>query len=52
MHFLFTGLKHGDDLSPLLTNCALEYAIRMVHENQDVLKLYGAHQLVLYTGDV
>jgi len=39
-------------LSPLLTNCALDYAIRKVHENHDVLKLYGTHQLVFYTGDV
>ena len=52
MHFLFTTLKQGEHLSPLPTNCALEYAIKKVQENQDALKLYGAHQLVLYTGDV
>jgi len=52
MHFLFTGLKQGDHLSPLLTKCALEYAIRNVHETQDVLKLNGTHQFILYTGDV
>jgi pyrimidine operon attenuation protein/uracil phosphoribosyltransferase len=27
------GLKHGDDLSPLLFNSALEHAIRKVQEN-------------------
>ena len=46
------GLKQGDALSPMLFNCALEYAIRRVQVNQDGLKLNGAHQLLAYDDDV
>jgi len=33
------GLKQGDDLSPLIFNFALEYAIRRAWVKQDGLKL-------------
>jgi hypothetical protein len=45
------GLKEEDALSPLLYNFALEYAIRRVQENQQVLKFSETHSLA-YTDDV
>jgi hypothetical protein len=47
-----SGLERGDALSPLLFNCALEYAIRRVQGNRNGLKLNGAHQLWIFTDDV
>jgi hypothetical protein len=46
------GLKQGDALSPLLSNFALECAIKRVQVNQDGLKLNGTHQLLAYADDV
>ena len=45
------GLKQ-DDLSPLLSNFPLDYAIRRVQVNQDGLKLNGTHQPFVYADDV
>ena len=45
------GLKQ-DDLTPLLFNFTLEYAIMRVQVNQDGLKLNGTHQLMVYVDDV
>ena len=46
------GLKQGDVLPPLLSNFALQYAIRRVQVSQDGLKLNGTHQLLAYADDV
>jgi hypothetical protein len=46
------GLKQGDDLSPLLFNFSLDYAIRNDQESQIGLELKGTHQLLVYTDDI
>ena len=46
------GSKQGDGVLPLIFTFALRYAIRMVQINQDVLKLNGTHQLLVFGDDV
>jgi hypothetical protein len=46
------GLKHGDALSSLLLNFALEHAIRKAYQNQVEFKLNGTHRLLVYADDV
>jgi hypothetical protein len=46
------GLKEEDDLSSLLFNFALEYAIRKIKANHKLLQFNGTHQVVIYGDDV
>ena len=45
-------MKHGDALSPLLSNFALEYATRKVQETNLGLDMNGTHQVLAYADDV
>jgi hypothetical protein len=42
------GLKQGDAVSPMSSTFVLEYAIRKINQNQEVLKLNGTHRLLVY----
>ena len=42
------GLKHGDALSPLLFNFALENAIRKVQETNLGLDMNGTHEWLMW----
>jgi hypothetical protein len=46
------GLKPDDDISTVLFNLALEYAITKFKENQVGLILNGTHQLLVFADDV
>jgi hypothetical protein len=44
-------LKHGNVLSPLIFNFAVEYVIMKDHDNQVGLKFNATHQLLAYADD-
>jgi hypothetical protein len=50
--FPIQNVLKQDALSPLLYNFALEYAIRIVQENQVCLEMKGTHRLLVYADDI
>jgi hypothetical protein len=42
------GLNEWDALLSLLSNFAVEYAIRKVKANHSLLKFNGTHQVIIY----
>jgi hypothetical protein len=49
---IWNGLNQGEGLLPLLFSVVLEYAIRRVQINQDVVKINRILQLLVYADDV
>jgi hypothetical protein len=45
-------VKRGDNFSLLFQNFPLSYDTKGVQGNQEVLKLIGTHQLLVYAEDV
>jgi hypothetical protein len=45
-------LKQGDDLSPILFNFALEYAITWIQAKPEGLKLNATYHFLVYVDDV
>lgn len=41
-------MKQGDSLSSLIYSCALEYDGKKIQEHKKVMKLKGAHQLLIH----
>jgi Reverse transcriptase (RNA-dependent DNA polymerase). len=46
------GLKQGDALSPIISNFALEYAIKKKQETRMGLDMNGIHQILTYADDI
>jgi hypothetical protein len=52
MFLIQNALRQGVALSPLLFNFSLEYAVKIIQENQVGLKLNGTRHFLPYADDV